>query len=200
VEIDKNKFLTALGVGIAGVAIGVSLFEGFKELFEETDLKIPPKSKTDSSATSEDPVIKKNWIGVGHSLLKELPQEGDTDLHQHLRRQYLGLYLIGRCKERLKASVVDSLAVHLQHFHKMLNRDTDWPIMAWYETVGVSQSVPLAVRLQDCPEILELGVVPEFIGYALRESMEEDDARWGDALSDINQITAELNQKGILKD
>jgi hypothetical protein len=186
--LSKNQTVGRVIAGlelIAGaIAVGALIAEAISELHKpKTDKKnmapAPPLTE------SEDPLIRKNWIEVGKAILHEMPTK-EQSLSEHLKRQYLGLYLIGRCGERLGKSDVERLAKDLRHFHHQLNRQEDWGLCAWYETVGTSHKISLSERLGYCPEIIELRVDEGHIAYAFGE--DEDGLEFGDPSADFTKL------------
>lgn len=177
----KSQLGDALSVAIIGVIIGVAIVKGIKELGEQHD------------TSPELPSNKVDWVAIGRSILSEksLP---DQTLSEYLQRQYLGLYLIGRSGKQLSNSEIERVSKHLIHFHQQLNRETDSGIARWYETIGVSHQTLLREELAKCPEILGLGVVPEYIAHALGENI-QGLLEFGDFLSDFT----DLQNRGLLE-
>lgn len=176
VSTDKpHPLIEALRIGITGFIIGTALIKGFNEIFDEVDRKTGPGQVPDDQ---HEPASREtDWAALGRSILSRKSLASQT-LSDHLRCQYAGLYFIGRSRQRLSHSEAESLALHLEHFHNQLGRPGDADIAAWYQTVGVSHLTSLSLLLQDCPEVLELGVVPVFIAYAMGETVNEDDIDW----------------------
>jgi hypothetical protein len=187
----ENPIFDALRIGITGAIIGIALVKGISEFFDEGEQKTVPSPVPDNH---HEPASKKiDWAALGRSILSAKSLASQT-LSDHLRCQYGGLYLIGRSRQRLSNPETESLAVHLGHFHSQLGRPGDADIAAWYQTVGVSHPISLSLLLQDCPEVLELGVVPEFIAYAMGENVNEDDVDWPKADDDLKG----LQNRGLL--
>ncbi len=103
--------------------------------------------------------------------LLEKKYDGEQTLDAYLGQKYLGLYLIGRAETQVPDNRREAIAADLRHFHHQLDRPTDWAIVGWYETLGVSQSTPLSKLLQACPEIVELKVDPRYIAFAFGEAV-----------------------------
>jgi hypothetical protein len=106
---------------------------------------------------------------AGLRLLDSSNVPGST-VATHLQNQYRGLYYIGRSGHSLSTEVVDSLAIHMKHFHQQVNSERDAELIAWYETVGVSKPENiLPTLLADCPEVQMLDVDVRYIAYALHQ-------------------------------
>ena len=105
---------------------------------------------------------------LGKQILAEKRHKTCT-LNEHLKRTYLGLFLVGRDGQTLPASAVGSLVRDLHHFHFQLDRQEDWLIVRWCETHGFSQRKPLSQLLRVCPEVIDLQVDARYIAFALGE-------------------------------
>jgi hypothetical protein len=184
----ENPVFDAFRIGIAGAIIGLALAKGFTELFDEADRKAGLAPTPDDSPKPASEKI--DWAALGRSMLAQ-PAKTDS-LSEHLKQQYLALYLIGRSGEKLNQSEIESICKDLHHFHKQLDRESDWGPAAWYETVGTSHEIPLSHRLSLNPEIKELRVDDGYIAFALGEKI--SDLQFGDFLSDF----AELQNRGLL--
>jgi hypothetical protein len=190
---DPAKALDRVIIGleiIAGAIIaGTFLANALTSFFTDEDDSTSPVPDDSPEPTS----TKTDWAALGRSILSAKSPANQT-LSDHLRCQYAGLYFIGRSRQRLSHSEAESLAIHLEHFHSQLGRRGDAEIAAWYQTVGVSHSTSLSLLLQNCPEVLELRVVPEFIAYAMGEIIDEDGVDWTKADDDLS----ELQQRELL--
>ncbi len=178
----KNILLDALRISIAGAIIGLALVKGLEEILEETDEK--------SSTATETLPTDINWATVGRTMLADTSTDGLT-LNDHLQRQYLGLFLIGATGECLKNSELESACKNLQHFHQQLDREEDWGLIAWYETIGVSHKITLHQRLRKCPEVVKLNINPSYIAYTLGEKLELQ-------FGNIDTIAVDLQHRGLL--
>ncbi len=186
-KVIKGLELVA-GTIIAGTFL-VNALTSFFTTEEDSPTPIPDDSPEPTSK-------KTDWAALGRSILEEKPS-GEQNLARYLTRQYLGLYLIGRCGERLSSSEIESLAKDLHHFHIQLNREPDWPLSAWYETVGVLQEIPLSKRLVKSVEVQYLRVNPVYIAYALGEKVSDSLLDFED-FAELQFDIAELQERKLL--
>jgi hypothetical protein len=162
---------------VVGVVVAVAILQKIDDINQPNERPATPP-ETDPSFAEETSVL-------GRELLREVAVEGQT-LGEHLERKYLGLYLIGRVGNRLDDAEIERLAKDLQHFHRQLDRTEDWALVSWYETIGVSQVLPLQKLLRVCPEVINLQMIDtSYIAHALGRTVS---VSFDNAESDIETI------------
>jgi hypothetical protein len=185
--LNKNKFLDTVGATAAVVGIGLAVIGFFQELasFLETEGSKPEHKPGWQNEPDLSHLAQKGW-----SLLEQ-KHDGEQTLDTYLGQKYLGLYLIGRAKTRVPNDRREAIAHDLRHFHHQLDRQTDWALVEWYETIGVSKSIPLSKLLRVCPEVIALEIDPRYIAFAFGEEVEISVL---DSLIDIES----LKKRGLL--
>jgi hypothetical protein len=169
--LDNKNPNPALGAFVAAALVaGVSLVAIIASEISEPDFT-RPRRRVRGPGPSRPPRV--NFAQVGRELL-ERNHVPEQTLNDFLRQKYLGLYLIGRSGEQIPDNRREVIAADLRHFHHQLDRHTDWAAVGWYETLGVSQTIPLSKLLKACPEVIDLQVEPRYIAFALGEDIEID--------------------------
>ncbi|MEK7639309.1 MAG: hypothetical protein AAB388_04070 [Patescibacteria group bacterium] len=111
-------------------------------------------------------VLRETADSEGVRILGEKVFDGRT-IEDHLRRQYLGLFLIGRAGSVLEPDERTAVTNNLLVFHRQIGREADKQLISWYTDPGSDKPPALAGRLAGCPEVEALGVDQKFIAYAL---------------------------------
>ena len=154
-----ERVLTGLEIVAGAIVAGVFLAKGFRSFFG-TDEDLPEPAQVEVKT----PVLAEEVRIAGYILLHSV-NSPEQSIHDLIRQKYRGLWLIGRVGGRIKDSKLDALAAELGHFHKQYyaatGHDTDRALVAWYETVGVSNRLPLTEILLRSP------IVDQFLNAAL---------------------------------
>ncbi len=140
-----QRVMVGLEIIAGAIVVGAFLAKGFRSFFgTDEDPTKPAPVETNTKVLAEDVSV------AGYNLLNRA-NSAEQSIHDFIRQKYRGLWLIGRSGGRIEDGKLDTLAAELGHLHKqsytVTGHDTDRALAAWYETVGVSNRLPLTQLL-----------------------------------------------------
>lgn len=143
---------------ILGLALGARLRDELED--EEPEVTEPVLKESDLAQR-----IRAEGIRIIHS--DQIP-DAETNIGAYLEGFYRGLYLIGRTGAQLKGQTQESIARKLQHLHHQHKPKRDKKLVAWYQTVGVSDENRLADLLAANPHAQRYDT--RYIAHAMGET------------------------------
>lgn len=145
---------------ILGIAIGARIRDEMEE--DEPQVTEPVLKESELARR-----IRSEGIRIIQS--DKIPN-AETNIGKYIESYYRGLYFIGRTGAKLKDETLESVALRLQHLHHQHKPKRDKKLVAWYETIGVSNPDSLAELLAENP--LAQRFDTRYIAHAMGEAQD----------------------------